>query len=109
MADAAARRHYTGDRRPVECKPKAREGSAAHHEHVGPRSETGEATTTRVDVHGDHGEAKLVGGGVPATAVGKTTKQQGIKHHGIETKPKVHRSRATAHRRTLAMEMHLRR
>ena len=30
---------------------------------------------TRVDVHGDHGEAKLVGDGVPTTAVGKTTKK----------------------------------
>ena len=86
MADAAAWRHYIGDRRLVECKPKAQEGSAAHHEHVGARSETGEATATRVNVHGDHGEAKLVGGGVPVTAVGKTTKQEWIKHYSIEMK-----------------------
>jgi len=109
MADATARQHYTCDRRLVECKQKAWKGSAAHHEHVGAKSETGEATVTRDDVHGDHGRAKIVGDGVLATAMGKTTKQQGIKHHGIETKPKVHRSRATAHRRALATEMRLRR
>ena len=97
MADAAAQRRHTSKTRPVECKQKAWEGSAAHHEHVGAKSETGEATVTRDDVHGDHGGAMIVGVGVLATAVGKTTKQQGIKHHGIEMKPKVHRSRAMAH------------
>ena len=40
---------------------------------------------TRVDGDSGHGEAEIVGEGVPATAVGKTTKQQGSKHHGIET------------------------
>ena len=109
MADATARQRYAGDKRPVECKQKARKGSAAHHEHVGAKSETGEATVTRDDVHGDHGRANIIGDGVPVTAVGKTTEQQGIKHHGIETKPKVHRSRATAHRRALATEIRLRR
>ena len=109
MADVAAQRCHTDKIRPVECKQKARKGSTAHHEHVGAKSETGEATVTRDDVHGDHGGAKIVGDGVPATAVGKMTKQQGIKHHGIETKPKVHQSRATAHQRALAMEMRLRR
>ena len=102
------RRHYAGKTKPKSVKQKAWEGSAAHHEHVGAKSETGEATVTRDDVHGDHGGAKIVGDGVPATTVGKTTKQQGIKHHGIEMKPKLHRSRATAHRRALATEMRLR-
>ena len=87
MADAAARRHHTGETRPVECKQKAWEGSAAHHEHVGAKSETGEATVTRVDVDSGHGGAKLIGGGVSVTAVGKMTKQQWIKHHSIDMKP----------------------
>ena len=85
MADATARRRYADDRRPVTVKQRVQEASVAHPERVEAKSETGEATVTRVDVHGDHGEAKLVGGGVPVTAVGKTTKQQGIKHHGIKT------------------------
>ena len=87
MADATARQRYASDRGPVECKQKARKGSAAHHEHVEAKSETGEATVTRDDVHGDHGGAKIVGDGVPATAVGKVTKKQWIKYHSIETKP----------------------
>ena len=78
MVDATARRCHTSETRPVECKQKAWEGSAAHHEHVGAKSETGEATVTHDDVHGDHGGAKIVGDGVLTTTVGKTTKQQGI-------------------------------
>ena len=87
----------------------AQEALVAHPKRVEAKSETRGATVTRVDVHGDHGGAKIVGDGVPATTVGKTTKQQGIKHHSIETKPKVHQSRATAHRRALATEMRMRR
>ena len=41
---------------------------------------------TRVDVHGDHDGARIIGDGVPATVVHKTVTQQGIKHHGIDTK-----------------------
>ena len=59
---------------------------------------------TRVDVHGDHGGARVVGDDVPATEVDKIAKQQRNKHYSIETKPKVHQSRATAHRRALATE-----
>ena len=74
MADAIARQHYVDDRRPVECKQKARKGSAAHHKHIGAKSETGEAAVTRDDVHGDHGGAKIVGEEEPATVVIKTSK-----------------------------------
>ena len=57
---------------------------------------------TRDDVHGDHGGAKIVGDGVPAIAVGKMTKQQGIKHHDIETKLQQDSTRAETHHRALA-------
>ena len=78
MADAVARWHYTGDRRPVECKQKTWEGSAAHHEHVGAKSETGEATVTRVDVDSGHGGASDNDGGAQATEMDKMRNQQGI-------------------------------
>ena len=64
----------------------AQEASVAHPERVEAKSETGGATATRVDVHSDHGGARSVGDGVLATAVGKTTKQEWIKHYSIETK-----------------------
>ena len=41
---------------------------------------------TRFDGDSDHGGADLVDDGVPATAVGKMTKQEWIKHYIIETK-----------------------
>ena len=41
---------------------------------------------TRVDGDSGHGGADFVDDGVPATAVGKTTKQEWIKHHSIEMK-----------------------
>ena len=85
MADTAARRCHTGETRPVDCKQKAREGSAAHHEHVGAKSETGEATVTQVDVHSGHDGTSDDDGGASATVRDKMTKQQGIKHHGIKT------------------------
>ena len=86
MADAIARRCYAGETRPVDIKQKAWEGSAAHHDHVGVKNETGEATVTRVDGDSDHGRADFVDDGVSATAVGKTTKQEWIKYQNIETK-----------------------
>ena len=81
MADAAAWQHYAGDKRPVECKQKTREGSAAHHEHVEAKSETGEATVTRVDVHSGHGGASFGDGDAPATVMDKMSNQPVIEHH----------------------------
>jgi len=86
MADTAVPRCYAGETRPVELKQKAREGSAAHPEHDGAKSETEEATVTWVDDHSGHGGANFGDGGVQATVMDKMTKQHGIKHHGIKAK-----------------------
>ena len=86
MADATARWCYASESRLIEIKQKAWEGSAAHHDHVGAKNETGEATVTWVDGDSDHGRADFVDDGVSATAVGKTTKQEWIKYQNIETK-----------------------
>ena len=90
MADAAARRRHTGETRPVDCKQKAREGSAAHHEHVGARSETGEATVTRVDVDSGHGGANFGDGGAQATMMDKMSNQLVIEHLGNKAELEVH-------------------
>ena len=73
--------------KPVELKQRIQEAPVAHPERVEARSEVGEATERCDDDHGDHGGAKIVGDEEPATAVIKTSKQQRIKHHSIETKP----------------------
>ena len=86
MADAVARHHYAGETSPIEIKQKASKGSASHPERVEAKNETGGATVTRVDGDSDHGGADFVDDGVPATAVGKTTKREWIKHHNIKTK-----------------------
>ena len=83
MADAVARRRYAGETRPVMVKQRVQEASVAHPECVEATSETGEAMVTRFDGDSDHGGADLVDNGVLATAVGKTTKQEQIKHHSI--------------------------
>ena len=90
MAYAAARRHYAGDRRPVGCKQKTREGSAAHHEHVGAKSETEEATVTWVDVHSGHGGANFGDGGAQATVMDKMSNQLVIEHLWNKAKQEVH-------------------
>ena len=82
-----AQHHYAGGVRPVEVKQRIQEALVAHPERVEARSEVGEATERHDDVHGDHGGAKIIGDGVSVTAVIKTSKQQRIKHHSIETKP----------------------
>ena len=82
-----AQQRYAGDVKPVELKQRIQEAPVAHPERVEARSEVGEATERRDDDHGDHGRAKIVGEGEPATAVIKTSKQQRIKYYSIETKP----------------------
>ena len=47
-------------------------------------------------------EQNINGGGAPATAVDKTIKQRGIKHHGIKAKLELRRARTNTHRRALA-------
>ena len=79
--------HYADDMKPVELKQRIQEAPVAHLERVEARGEVGEATERRDDDHGDHGGAKIVGEGEPATAVIKMSKQQRIKHHNIEMKP----------------------
>ena len=60
--------------------------SGAHRKCVEATSETREAMVTRFDGDNDHGGADLVDDSASATTVGKTTKQERIKHHSIETK-----------------------
>ena len=102
MADAAARRCHTGETRPVECKQKAREGSTAHHEHVGAKSETGEATVTQVDVNSSHGGANFGDGGARVTVLDKMSKQPVIEHHGNKAELTACQARAETDRGALA-------
>ena len=90
MADAVARRGHTGETRLVECKQKAWEGSTAHHEHVGAKSETGEATVTRVDVHSGHDGANFGDGGAQATVMDKMSNQPVIVHLWNKAELEVH-------------------
>ena len=57
-------------------KQRVQEASVAHPDRVEATSETGEAMVTRFDGDRDHDGADLVDDGVPATAVGKMTKQE---------------------------------
>ena len=93
---------YAGDRRPVEIKQSAWEGSAAHPERNGAKNKTGGATEMLVDGHSGHSRVTVVGGGAPVTAVVKTRNQQGIKHHSIETKLEQPNTRTEVHRGALA-------
>ena len=90
MADVAPRRCHTSETMPIECKQKAREGSAAHHEHVGAKSETREAMVTRVDVHSGHGGANFGDGGAQATVMDKMSNQLVIEHLGNKAELEVH-------------------
>ena len=87
MANAVARQRYVSETRPVTVKQRVHEASVAHPECVEATSETGEAMVTRFDGGRDHGGADLIDDGVPATAVGKMSRQEWNKHYSIETKP----------------------
>ena len=87
MVDAVARQRYTSETRPVTVKQRVQEASVAHPECVEATSETGEAMVTRFDGDSDHSGADLVDDGIPATAVGKTSRQEWNKHYSIKAKP----------------------
>ena len=76
MADAVARQRYASETRPVTVKQRVQEASVAHPDRVEATSEIGEAKVTHFNGDRDHGGADLVDDGVPATAVGKMTKQE---------------------------------
>ena len=86
MVDAVAWQRYASETRPVTVKQRVQEASVAHPECVEAMSETGEALVTCFDGDSDHGGADLVDDSVSVTVVGKTTKQEWIKHYSIETK-----------------------
>ena len=102
MADAVARQRYAGETRPVTVKQRVQEASVAHPDRVEATNGTGEALVTHFDGDRDHGGADLVDDGVPATAVGKTSRQEWNEHYSIATKPESQQSRATAYRMRLA-------
>ena len=74
----------------------------AHPDRVEATGETGEATVTRFDGDRDHGGANLVNDSVPATVVGKTSRQEWNEHYSIATKPESQQLRLTAHQMWLA-------
>ena len=82
-----ARQCYAGETRIVTVKQRVQEASVAHPDRVAATGETGEATVTRFDGDRDHGGVDLVDDSVPATVVGKTSRQEWNKYYSIETKP----------------------
>jgi len=74
----------------------------AHPDRVEAIGETGEATGTRFDGDRDHDGADLVDDSVPATVVGKTSRQEWNEHYSIAMKLESQQSRAMAHRMRLA-------
>ena len=87
MADAVARQRYARETRLVMVKQRVQEASVAHPDRVAATSETGEAKVTSFNGDCDHGGADLVDDNVPATVVGKTSKQEWNEHYSIETNP----------------------
>ena len=90
MADMAERLHYTSETRLVEIKQSAWEGSAAHPEHDGAKSEVGGSTEMLVDGHSGHGGASNDDDGALVAAMDKRSNQPVIEHHGNKAKLEVH-------------------
>ena len=90
MANMVAWRCHTDETRSVECKQKAWEGSAAHHEHVGAKSETREAMVTWVDVDSGHGRMNFGDSGALATVMDKMSNQPVIEHLRNKAELEVH-------------------
>ena len=90
MADMAERLHYASETRPVEIKQSAWEGSAAHPERDGAKSEVGGSTEMLVDEHSGHGGASNGDDGAPMATVDKRSKQLVIEHHGNKAKLELH-------------------
>ena len=87
MADAVAQQCYASETRPGTVKQRVLEASVAHPDRVEATGETGEATVTRFDGDRDHSGEDLVDDSVPATAVGKTSRQEWNEYYSIETNP----------------------
>ena len=78
---------YAGDRRPVEIKQSAWEGSAAHPERNGAKSEVGGSTEMLVDGHSGASDGD---GDEPVTVMDKRSNQPVIEHHRNKAKLEVH-------------------
>ena len=89
-----ARQCYAGETRPVTVKQMVQEASVAHPDRVAATSKTGEAKVTSFDGDRDHGGVDLIDDSVPATVVGKTSRQEWNEHYSIATKPESQQSRA---------------
>ena len=109
MADTVKWLHYAGKTRPVESKQSAWEGSAAHPERDGAKSEVGGSTEMLVDGHSGHGGASNGDDGAPVVAVDKRSNQSVIEHHGNKTKLKACQARVETDRGALATAKRTRR
>ena len=109
MADATARWCYASDRRLVAVKQRVQEAPVAHPERVGAKSETREATSTRVDDHSYHSGASNDDGDALVAAVDKRVKQLITQHHGNMAKLMACQAQAETDRGALATAKRARR
>ena len=109
MADATAWRCYASDRRLVAVKQRVQEAPVAHPERVGAKSETEEATATRVDDHSDHSGASNDDGDALVATVDKRVKQPITQHHSNMAKLTACQARVETDRGALATAKRARR